>query len=415
MHRQEELRGRQREHQLLLLLAGVAGDVHVVHRLIDHFRAQLQKAVDHLRDHLFVAGDGIGGDDDEITLADAHVAVAGAGHARQRTQRLALAARGDEHDLLGGIFVDLLDVDHRALGRVQIAQLMRHGRVVHHAAPRDGHLAPRRHGKIDDLLDAVHVRGERGDDDALFLRAAEQARKALAHLVLRGGETRALGVRRITQQGQHALFAVGRNGGEVGGAARDGRVVDLEIARVQDDARRTVDGEGQRIRDAVVHMDGLDGKAAQFEFAPRRDLVQLCRRGQAVLLELVADKAQRQARRVHGHVELAQKIRQRADVVLMAVRDDEAADARAVLQNERKVRDDKVDAEHVAVREHKAAVDQQHIVAAFVQRDVLAHFAQAAQRIDLHLRGAAGLFFAPRAKAAPGRRSRALFLRRLLR
>ena len=48
------------------------------------------------------------------------------------------------------------------------------------------------------------------------------------------------------------------------------------------------------------------------------------------------------------------------------------------LQHEGKVGDDHVDAVHLAVREHQAAVHDDHIAAALIDGHVLAHFAQAA-------------------------------------
>ena len=57
---------RQRQHELLLLLTGVAGYMGVIHVLVDDLGTQRQQAVDDLRDGLFVAGDGPGRDDDKI-------------------------------------------------------------------------------------------------------------------------------------------------------------------------------------------------------------------------------------------------------------------------------------------------------------------------------------------------------------
>ena len=48
-----------------------------------------------------------------------------------------------------------------------------------------------------------------------------------------------------------------------------------------------------------------------------------------VLLELELDEAQRQRRGVHGGIDGLQHIRQRADVVLVAVGDEEAAELRS--------------------------------------------------------------------------------------
>ena len=58
VYRQEELRMRQRQHELLLLLTGVAGHMGVIHILVDDLCAQRQQTVDDLRNSLFIAGDG---------------------------------------------------------------------------------------------------------------------------------------------------------------------------------------------------------------------------------------------------------------------------------------------------------------------------------------------------------------------
>ena len=216
VHRQEILGVRQREHQLLLLLAGMAGDMGVVHILVDDLGAQGQQAVDHLGDRLFVAGDGAGGDDDEIAGAHLDVAVAGLGHAGKRRQRLALAAGGDEHHLLRRVLVDLLNVDEDGVRHMQVAQLLGHLGVGDHAASAHRHLAARLDGQVDDLLDAVDVGGKGGHNDALFARPVEQSADPLGHRLLGGGEAGALGVGGVGQQRQDAAAAVLGDGGQVG-------------------------------------------------------------------------------------------------------------------------------------------------------------------------------------------------------
>ena len=387
VHRQEVLGRRQREHQLLLLLAGVAGHMHVVHGFINDLRAQQQQTVHHLGDHLFIAGDGGGGDDDEVAGAHTHVAVAGACHAGQSAQRLALTAGGDQHDLLRRIFVDLLQIDEHALRRMQVAQLQGHLGVVGHAPAGHRHLAAVFHRQVDDLLHPVDIGCKGCNDDALFVRPAEQVGKAVGHLVLGGGKARPLGVGGVAQQGQHALLAVFRNGHQVGGPGRQRGVVDLEVAGLDDHARRAVDGQGHRVRNGVVHMDGLDGKAAQLELVAGMNLHQLGAAQQIVLFQLVLDQADGQLGGVDGQVHLLEQVGQRADVVLVAVGDDHALDLILVLHHIGEVRDDQVDAEHIAVRENQATVHDQHIALAFIQGDVLAHFAQTAQGDDVHRHG----------------------------
>ena len=381
--RQEILGSGQGQHQLLLFLAGVARDVDVVHALIDHLGAQQQQAVDDLGDALFVAGDGVGRDDDEIPRAHPHLAVAAGRHPGQSAQRLALAAGGDQDHLVGGVAVQLVDVDEGALRDVHIAQLLGHGGVVDHAAAAEGHLAALLDGQVDDLLDAVDVGRKGGDDDPLVPRLGEQVVDAGGHLLLGGGEAGALGVGGVAQQGQHPPLAVLGQGGQVGGAAGQGGVVDLEVAGLDHHAGGAVDGKAHRVGDGVVDVDGLHGEAPQMDLLPGHDLHKAGAARQVELLQLVADQAQRQLGAVDRQVQLLQQVGDAADVVLVAVGDQQALDPVLVLQNEGEVRDDHVDAVHLAVGEHQAAVHDDHVAAALIDGHVLAHFAQAAQRVDV--------------------------------
>ena len=114
-------------------------------------------------------------------------------------------------------------------------------------------------------------------------------------------------------------------------------------------------------------------------------------------------------------------------MVLMAVGDEQALDLILILHHKGEVRDDHIDAEHIVIRENEAAVHDDHIAAALIDRHVLAHFAEAAQRIDMDgrcslfgLLGAAGAdgcsggggkcggAFSPDALAAAGERDSVL-------
>ena len=69
--------------------------------------------------------------------------------------------------LFGRQALDAVDVHQHALGDLHIAQLRGDLHDVLHAAAGDGHLPPAGGGSVHDLLDAVDVGGEGGDDDAL--------------------------------------------------------------------------------------------------------------------------------------------------------------------------------------------------------------------------------------------------------
>ena len=90
-----------------------------------------------------------------------------------------------------------------------------------------------------------------------------------------------------------------------------------------------------------------------------------------------------QARRIDGRVDPVHHIRQRADVVLVAVGDEEAAELLLIFCKIGDVRNDKVHAVHVVLGEAEAAVDDDHVLAVFQHGHVLADLIQTAERNDL--------------------------------
>ena len=65
-----------------------------------------------------------------------------------------------------------------------------------------------------------------------------------------------LGARRVRQQAQHALGAEAGQQGEVGQLAVDRRVVELEVAGVDDRAERRAQGDAHRVGDRVADAEG---------------------------------------------------------------------------------------------------------------------------------------------------------------
>ena len=83
--------------------------------------------------------------------------------------------------------------------------------------PRNATLAVEAFRLIDDLLDARHVRSERGDDDAA-VRARENVRKSLADDAFGERMSRPFGVGRIGEHAQHAGIADARDGAKSAGS-----------------------------------------------------------------------------------------------------------------------------------------------------------------------------------------------------
>ena len=113
-------------------------------------------------------------------------------------------------------------------------------------------------------------------------------------------------------------------------------------------------------------MDRLNGEAAERDLLARADLMEDRAGRKAVLLELVLDKTNRQLGGVDRHIEFFEQVRQTADVVLVTVGDEQALDAVPVLEHVGEVRDDQIDTEHIGIREHKAAVNEDHVALALV-------------------------------------------------
>ena len=174
VHRHHVARPGEVEHQLDLLLVPVAGGVDRRVAGRDDLGADVVEPVDRVVDRPLVARDRRGGEDDRVAGAQLDLRVVAVGHPAQRRQRLALGARGDDHELLVGPLVDLAQRHEHALGHVDVAQRAPDVHVLAHRAADERDLAPERRGRVDDLLHAVDVRREAGDDDPA-LAALEDA------------------------------------------------------------------------------------------------------------------------------------------------------------------------------------------------------------------------------------------------
>ena len=113
------------------------------------------------------------------------------------------------------------------------------------------------------------------------------------------------------------------------------------------------------------------------------DLVQLGRIEHLVLFQAPLDQRQREGGAVHRNVDLRQQKRHAADVVFVAVGQDQAADVLAVLLQIGEIGRDDIDAQQFGVGEHHPGVDDDDVVAVADGHAVHAELAQAAQRDDL--------------------------------
>ena len=162
------------------------------------------------------------------------------------------------------------------------------------------------------------------------------------------------------------------------------RLVDLEVAGVHDHAARRLDRQRDAVRHAVRDAQELDHERSDRDAIARLDPRQPALRLFAGFFELVLDQGERERRAVDRPLDVRQHVRHGADVILVAVGEDQGGDGEAFERPE--VRDDQVHAEQLRLRERDAGINEDRGVAAGDHHHVHAELADAAERNDLERR-----------------------------
>jgi hypothetical protein len=382
VHRDEVARTHELMEGAQLALAGVARSVDRLVARVDDLGARSVQVVDDAPDRPLVARNRMRAQYDGVVGAHLEVARVAARQLRQRGQRLALAAGADHADLARGEAVDVLDVDEVGRLDVQQMELARQLDVGLHGAAHEGDLAVLLERHVDDLLDAVDVAGEAGHDHASLGPLEEEPAQRAAHRALRGGEAGLLGVGRVAQQQRHTLVADGGQARDVRAAPVDGREVELEVARVQDDPHLRV--EGQRVREGhrvghgnELHLEGPDPAALAVGDLDEGQVV-----GDLGLGKAVAGEAQGQRRAVDRDVDVLDEVAQRTGMVLVAVGEHDRVHAIASFDQPAEVGKDQIHAVHRGLGEHEAGVDDDDASVLLDRGAVSADLAQTAEERD---------------------------------
>jgi len=99
--------------------------------------------------------------------------------------------------------------------------------------------------------------------------------------------------------------------------------------------------------------------------------------GQAVLFQLGPHQRQGERRSVNGGVDVVQDVGQGADVVLVAVGEQDGPDAVVVFAQISDVGDDNIHAQQFGVRENHTTVDHHHVFTVLEDHHVHAELPQA--------------------------------------
>ncbi len=140
-------------------------------------------------------------------------------------------------------------------------------------------------------------------------------------------------------------------------------LIDLEIARMNHHAHRRPDRQRHAINRAVRHRNKFHFKRPDLHQPSRHRFKQLRRIQQPRLRQPLLHQRQREPRPINGHIQVAQNVRQRPDVILMPVRQHNRPHVLPVLFQISDVRNHQVHAQQFGLREHHSRVHHQNIVA----------------------------------------------------
>ena len=234
-------------------------------------------------------------------------------------------------------------------------------------------------GRVDDLLDTVHVRGEGGDDD-LARGLAEHLVEDRADLALGRDKSGHQRVRGVHHEQVDALLAHAGEGAQVGETAVQRKLIHLEVTRDEDVARIGAHEDRERVGDRVGDGDELEVEGTDGEAVALGNDVE-ARVGQAVFAQLGCDEGQGQVGSVDRNVSSQlEEVGHGTDVVLVAVGEDEADDVVHALFDPGEIRQDQVDAGLGLLGEEDATVHDQELAPVFEDVHVAADLAETSQR-----------------------------------
>ena len=294
-------------------------------------------------------------------------------HAAQRGARLALPTGGDDQHLTARQAHRGLEAD-RGREVLKIAIVLRHLDNPVERTAGDTELPPRHNRDFAEGLQAGDIAGEGGHDHPLALVARD-----FFHQRTMDGAFRARGVRiehigRIAHQCEHAFIADFAQFFLGGRFADDRIVIKLPVARVENAAMRRVDQQRVALGNRVRQREVGDGEWAKLNFTviffddDDLDLAE-----QPGLFQLARDQIGGERRRIKRHAQLAREIGNRADVILVRVRKDDADQVLAALLDEIEIGEDQLDTGIFIARKGHAEIDHDPLALAAVEIDVHAN------------------------------------------
>ena len=271
-------------------------------------------------------------------------------------------------------------VDEHALGHLEVAEVRGDGHVAHHRAAHERDAAAVGVGGVQHLLHPVHVTRETGNDDAAR-RLGHDCLDDRADRTLGGGETGDVGVGGVDHEQVDTGFAEAAERAQVGDAMVQRKLIHLEVASVQHGAGGGLDRYSERIRNRVVHGEEFKIERTDFLVLPFAHGERV--RGDAMFLELRLDEREREVGADQRYVGAQpQQVRDGADVILVAMREDDADHVLEPVADRAEVGEDEVDAGLGFLGEEHAAVDDEDLAVDLERGHVATDFAESSDGDD---------------------------------
>ena len=203
---------------------------------------------------------------------------------------------------------------------MQEPEPLRDLRVFDHAAADERDLAIELRREVDDDLQPIQARRKGGDDDLAF-GAGEDLLERVFDLRFGAGVATAVDVRAVAEHRQHAFRPELGEPVQIERLAVERRLIDLEVAGVQQHALRRAHHHRHAVGHTVRHAHELDGERPNRDHRAGLHLDGL--RFELVFLEFVGHERERERRAVQSAVQVRQHVGHAANVIFMRVREHE--------------------------------------------------------------------------------------------
>src|SRR6266478_7815733 len=161
--------------------------------------------------------------------------------------------------------------------------------------------------------------------------------------------------------------------------AADWCVINFKIARVNDDADGCAYSQRHAVNRTVRHWNHFNFEWTDFDTPAGNHFAQRRRIEQTGFSDALFYQRQREPRSVNGNVQIAQNVRQRADVIFVAVSQNDGPYVLAILLQIGDVWNDQIDAQQFGLWKHHTGIDHDDVVAVAKRHHVHAELTETAE------------------------------------